>query len=161
MEKLFMQRMGAIESKRTAPDTKQAKPSSEKLQALENELRTDTMQAKEQQNNQAATGQGGQYGTDGQRRMQMKYDPQDMTYQLYGNHIGDFSSMLKQMTTDTQGATDAMQLSTLASKSEIVRLEDENEQWAMITAQFGLTSRSDKVLKLARKTSKLDSGLGW
>ena len=159
MEKLFMQRIGSVQQAKANPGEIGTKPSSDKLTQLEAELRNDTMKAKQEQNNQSAG--GAQQPTNEQRRMQMKYDPQTQDYNLYGNQLGDFSTLLKQMTTDVEGGTNAMQLSTLESKKEIVRLEDANEQWDMITSQFGLTSRGDKVVKKAMKTNKLDGNSSW
>lgn len=155
MNRLFTHKVAASLNAQTDPTSRTTKPSSAKLDALEQELRDDTIDTK---TSMVAQGQGQGTGTAQQKQMLAMYDPQNTDYNYYGSIVGDYTNLISQMADDRQGATTAMKLSTVEAKPEADRMQNSEDQWNLLAIQFGLQSRSEKVVKKAMKISKLGAG---
>ena len=129
-----------------------AKPSIDKLDGLERELRDATMESREEMTSQM---NGAGTGTAEQRSMVERFDPQNKDVNYYGKVLGDYSAILSQMNSDTSSATAAMNLSTKEAKAETTRLS--SESFDMLSNQFGLTRQSEDSFKKARKTTLMSS----
>jgi hypothetical protein len=134
-------------------DNKNEKPDVARLDALERELRDATVQSKSEMSSQL---QGTGSGTQEQKTMIEKYDPQNKTLNYYGTVLGDYSTLLGQMENNLSSATSAMTLSTLEAKSEGSRLSS-TDSYGMISNQFGLSRQSEETYKKAKKNHKLSS----
>lgn len=159
MNNLFLAQVSHAFTPPTPNGEKKQPPSSAKLSALEEELRRNTMQERTEQTSQA---QGtSQQGTDEQRSMIARFDPQNKTFNTYGNVLGDYDTILKQMQTDVTGASTEMELSTLESKKETTRMALDGSHYLMLSHQFGLNANSARVLKKAKKHSRLSADESW
>jgi hypothetical protein len=133
---------------------KQTEVKSEKIQQFEQQLRRQTVDTIQQVTSQQ---QGnGQFATRDQAEMINAFAPQDTNFNTYANKLGDYSRLLNEMSNVTNGAVEAMSLSTLLSKTPITRVEN-NNTLAMLTNQFGLNSQADRVAKKARKNPRMSA----
>ena len=145
------------------PANKKQKPDvpaqSDKLDALEKELRMDSKQQKVQQANMSAG--NAQLPTADQRQKLQQIAPTDAGYKYFGNKLGDYSSLLSQMKTDSLRLAQPMLASTLENQKESHKLAAANEQFSLLSNQFGLNARADKVFKKAKKYPKLSNQSSW
>jgi hypothetical protein len=157
MQQAKMQSAFLPSAKQPAPKVKQPKavmPPSAKILAMEQAMRSDTIQQKTAQ--ESASQGGAETPTPKQKDMINKFDPQNTMYRDFGNKLGDYSSTLNQMVQTSNAATVAMSLSTLESKKPSVNMATSTvEQFQMLNSEFGLDSRANRVYKKARKYSRL------
>jgi hypothetical protein len=145
------------------PSNKKQKPDvpaqSDKLDQLEKELRMDNKQQKTQQANMTAG--TAQAPTTDQRQKLQQMAPTDANYKYFANKLGDYSSLLSQMRTDSERLAQPMLASTLENQKESHKLAAANEQFSLLSNQFGLNARADKVFKKAKKYPKLSNQSSW
>ena len=134
--------------------TKREEPAqSSKLDALEQELRSEGKQQQEQQESQLAGGAAAP--TPDQRQKLQQYAPRDAGYRYYGNKLADYSTLLGQQREDSAKFLQPMLASTLESAKESHKLASANRQMDYLSSQFGLNARSQRVWKKAKKTPKM------
>jgi len=147
----FAQR-NAIQKMNAKPD---APVSSAKIQSLEQELRSDTMEQKTAITSELAGNASKPTREQGIRLERI--GEQQSQFHSQSNPLGDYSTLLKQMQEDITGASNAMLYSTLGSKTETQKLATANEQYNMIASQFNLANQSEKSFKNAKKYKRLSS----
>ena len=128
---------------------------SKKLDALEAELRSETKEQKTELNNELA-GAAPVPTTDTRQKLQ-QLAPRDVEYRYYGNKLGDYSTLLRQMQTDAQRMVQPMLASTLENQKESHKLVSANDDLSMLANQFGLHARSARVYKKAKKVGKMNA----
>jgi hypothetical protein len=145
----FNSALGTVEKK------EQDTPSTDKINALEEELRTDVIESKEQLTNELAG--NASVPTKEQEKKLDYLNLQNKTFNSRPNPLGSYDELLSQMTTDIQRASQAMVYSNLTSKKEGARLTSSESQFSLLNSQFGLNSKSDKPFKNAKKYPKLSA----
>ena len=128
---------------------------SEKLDALEKELRTENKQQASQQASESA-GNASTPTPDMREKLQ-QLAPKDVDFKFYGNKLSDYSTLLTQMRTDAQRIAQPMLASTLENKKESFKLAQANNELAMLASQFGLNARADRVYKRAKKNPRMSA----
>ena len=128
---------------------------SEKLDALEKELRSENKEQAAQQANQSAG--NAQTPTPDMRQKLQQLAPTDVGFKYYGNKLGDYSTLLQQMRTEAQRVAQPMLASTLENKKESFKLAQANDELAMLANQFGLNARADRVYKKAKKKPRMSA----
>ena len=161
MQSLFQQSYNTalmqMDNKKQKPDVP---AQSDKLDQLEKELRMDNKQQKTQQANMSAG--NAQIPTTDQRQKLQMYAPTDANFKYYENKLGNYSSLLSQMRTDSERLAQPMLASTLETgQKESHKLAAANEQFSLLSNQFGLNARADKVFKKAKKYPKLSNQSSW
>ena len=126
---------------------------SSKLDALEQELRSEGKTSQQQQDSQLAGNAAAP--TPDQRQKLQQYAARDAGFRYYGNRLGDYSGLLSQQREDAAKFAQPMLASTLESAKESHKLASANRQMDYLSSQFGLNVRSQRVWKKAKKTPKM------
>ena len=146
--------MNSVAEQQGPKKTKREEPTqSSKLDALEQELRSEGKQQQQQQDSQLAGGAAAP--TPDQRQKLQQYAPRDAGFRYYGNKLGDYSTLLSQQREDSARFTQPMLSSTLESQKESHKLASANRQMDFLSSQFGLNARSTRVWKKAKKNNKM------
>ena len=132
---------------------------SEKLDALEKELRSEAKSDKTKRSSEIA-GNASQPTPDQRQKLQ-QYAPRDANFKYYGNKLGDYSTLLAQQRQDAQRIAQPMLASTLESQKESHKLANANEQYSMLANQFGLNVRADRIWKKAKKKTRMSAQSSW
>ena len=132
---------------------------SEKLDALEKELRSEAKSDKTKRSSEIA-GNASQPTPDQRQKLQ-QYAPRDANFKYYGNKLGDYSTLLAQQRQDAQRIAQPMLASTLESQKESHKLANANEQYNMLANQFGLNVRADRIWKKAKKNPRMSAQSSW
>ena len=160
MQSLFQQSYNTalmqMDNKKQKPDVP---AQSDKLDQLEKELRMDNKQQKTQQANMSAG--NAQIPTTDQRQKLQMYAPTDAGFRYYENKLRNYSSLLSQMRTDSERLAQPMLASTIENQKEANKLAQANEQFSLLSNQFGLNHRADKTFKKAKKNPKLSNQSSW
>ena len=136
--------------------TKREEPAqSSKLDALEQELRSEGKSSQVQQDSQLAGNAA--VPTPDQRQKLQQYAPRDANFRYFGNKLGDYSGLLSQQREDAARFTQPMLASTLESQKESHKLASANAQLNYLSSQFGLNTRSTRVWKKAKKYPKMNN----
>ena len=136
--------------------TKREEPAqSSKLDALEQELRSEGKSSQVQQDSQLAGNAA--VPTPDQRQKLQQYAPRDANFRYFGNKLGDYSGLLSQQREDAARFTQPMLASTLESQKESHKLASANTQLNYLSSQFGLNTRSTRVWKKAKKYPKMNN----
>ena len=136
--------------------TKREEPAqSSKLDALEQELRSEGKSSQVQQDSQLAGNAAAP--TLDQRQKLQQYAPKDAGFRYFGNKLGDYSGLLSQQREDAARFTQPMLASTLESQKESHKLASANTQLNYLSSQFGLNTRSTRVWKKAKKYPKMNN----
>ena len=143
----------------SGPPKKDVPAQSEKLDALEKELRSEAKSDKTQRSSEAA-GNASQPTPDQRQKLQ-QYAPRDATYKYFGNKLGDYSTILAQQRQDAQRIAQPLMLSTLESQKESHKLANANEQYNLLANQFGLNARADRIFKKAKKNPRMSAQTSW
>ena len=157
--KSFQNNYGASMMENVAQQGAPKKPKSQepaqssKLDALEQELRSDDKAKQVQQDSQAAGNAAAP--TPDQRQKLQQYAPRDAGFRYFGNKLGDYSGLLSQQREYAQRIAQPMLASTLESAKESHKLASANRQMDYLSSQFGLNARSQRVWKKAKKTPKM------
>ena len=157
--KSFQNNFGASMMETVAQQQGPKKPKKEepvqssKLDALEQELRSEEKSSQVKQDSQAAGGAAAP--TPDQRQKLQQYAPRDAGFRYFGNKLGDYSGLLSQQREDAARFAQPMLASTLESAKESHKLASANRQMDYMASQFGLNARSARVLKKARKNPKM------
>ena len=93
---------------------------SEKLDALEKELRSEAKSDKTKRSSETA-GNASQPTPDQRQKLQ-QYAPRDANFKYYGNKLGDYSTLLAQQRQDAQRIAQPLLASTLESQKESHKL---------------------------------------
>jgi hypothetical protein len=126
-----------------------------KIKALEEELRSDTIEQKTDLTSEIA-GNASQ-PTKGQGIKLEAIGEQQKSFNSRSNPLGDYTTLLKQMQDDITGASNAMLHSTLESKHETEKLGSASDQFQMLNSQFNLNAMSEQSVKRAKKQKRLSS----
>ena len=132
---------------------------SEKLDALEKELRSEAKSDKTKRSSEIA-GNASQPTPDQRQKLQ-QYAPRDANFKYYGNKLGDYSSILAQQRQDAMRIAQPLLASTLESQKESHKLANANEQYSMLANQFGLNVRADRIWKKAKKNPRMSAQSSW
>ena len=157
--KSFQTNFGASMMENVAQQGAQKKPKKEepaqssKLDALEQELRSEEKNSQMKQDSQLAGGAAAP--TPDQRQKLQQYAPRDAGFRYFGNKLGDYSTLLRQQRQDSARFTQPMLSSTLESQKESHKLASANRQMDYMASQFGLNARSTRVWKKAKKYPKM------
>ena len=143
----------------SAPPKKDVPAQSQKLDALEKELRSEAKADKTQRSSEIA-GNASQPTPDQRQKLQ-QYAPKDASYKYFGNKLGDYSTLLAQQRQDAQRIAQPMLASTLESQKESHKLASANEQYNMLANQFGLNVRADRIFKKAKKNPRMSAQSSW
>ena len=143
--------------KKTKRETEPAQSS--KLDALEQELRSEGKSSQQQQDSQIAGGAAAP--TPDQRQKLQQYAPREAGFRYYGNRLGDYSTLLSQQREDAARFTQPMLSSTIESQKESHKLVSANSQMNYMASQFGLNARSTRVWKKAKKYPKMENQSTW
>ena len=143
----------------SGPPKKDVPAQSEKLDALEKELRSEAKADKTQRSSEIA-GNASQPTPDQRQKLQ-QYAPKDASYKYYGHKLGDYSTLLAQQRQDAQRIAQPMLASTLESQKESHKLASANEQYNMLANQFGLNVRADRIFKKAKKNPRMSAQSSW
>ena len=136
--------------------TKREEPAqSSKLDALEQELRSEGKSSQTKTDSQLAGNASAP--TPDQRQKLMQYAPRDAGFRYYGNKLGDYSGLLSQQREDAAKFAQPMLASTLESQKESHKLASANTQLNYLSSQFGLNTRSTRVWKKAKKYPKMNN----
>ena len=136
--------------------TKREEPAqSSKLDALEQELRSEGKSSQTKTDSQLAG--NAEAPTPDQRQKLMQYAPRDAGFRYYGNKLGDYSGLLSQQREDAAKFAQPMLASTLESQKESHKLASANTQLNYLSSQFGLNTRSTRVWKKAKKYPKMNN----
>ena len=136
-------------------NVKDGPANSGKIEALEAELRSDTIEQKESLSSELA-GNASQ-PTKGQGIRLEAIGEQQASFKSRSNPLGDYTNLLKQMEDDMAGASNAMLYSTLDSKKETLKMASADDQYNMLASQFNLDHRSEQSVKRAKKLKRLSS----
>ena len=137
-------------------DDKKSDPiQSDKLDALEKELRSETKTREGARVNELAM--NASVPTLDTRRKLEQLAPKDVEYKYYGNKLGDYSNLLKQMKTDAERLAQPMLASTLENQKESHKLAQANDQLSMLANQFGLNARANRMFKKAKKNPRMNA----
>ncbi len=142
------EQQGPKKTKREEPPVQ-----SGKLDALEQELRSEGKSSQLQQDSQLAGNAAAP--TPDQRQKLQQYAPKDAGFRYYGNKLGDYSGLLSQQREDAARFTQPMLASTLESQKESHKLASANRQMDYMASQFGLNARAQRVWKKAKKYPKM------
>jgi hypothetical protein len=149
------QMMQTVAEQQGPKKTKREEPAqSSKLDALEQELRSEGKSSQQQQDSQLAGNAAAP--TPDQRQKLQQYAPRDANFRYFGNKLGDYSTLLSQQREDAARFTQPMLSSTLESQKESHKLVSANTQLNYMASQFGLNARSNRVWKKAKKVSKMN-----
>ena len=157
--KSFQNNFGATMMENVAQQGAPKKPKSQepaqssKLDALEQELRSEGKSSQQQQDSQLAGNAAAP--TPDQRQKLQQYAPRDAGFRYFGNKLGDYSGLLSQQRGDAAKFAQPMLASTLESQKESHKLASANRQMDYMASQFGLNARSQRVWKKAKKTPKM------
>ena len=132
---------------------------SEKLDALEKELRSEAKSDKTKRSSEIA-GNASQ-PTPNQRQKLQQYAPRDANFKYYGNKLGDYSTLLAQQRQDAQRIAQPLLMGTLESQKKSHKLANANEQYNMLANQFGLNVRADRIWKKAKKNPRMSAQSSW
>ena len=135
------------------PKSQEPPAQSSKLDALEQELRSEGKTSQQQQDSQLAGNAAAP--TPDQRQKLQQYAARDSDFRYFGNKLGDYSGLLSQQREDAARFAQPMLASTLESQKESHKLASANRQMDYMASQFGLNARSQRVLKKARKNPKM------
>ena len=134
-----------------------------KLDALEKEFGDDTKQEIMSIQNQTLGVSG--RPTTKQRRMQVMYDPEEPDVPHESNFLDGYTRLIKDTTANQQALFDSiipMDASVMAHKTlSITATDDNNDRLHMIANQFGLSVKSLKTEKKAKKHRKIDMQSNW
>ena len=159
--KSFQNNFGASMMETVAQQQGPKKPKKEepaqssKLDALEAELRSENKEQKTELSNELAG--AASTPTPDMRQKLQQYAPSDVGFKYYGNKLGDYSTLLRQMQTDAQRMVQPMLASTLENQKESHKLVSANDDLSMLANQFGLHARSARVYKKAKKVGKMNA----
>ena len=146
--------MNSVSEQQGPKKTKREEPAqSSKLDALEQELRSEGKSSQTKTDSQLAG--NAEAPTPDQRQKLMQYAPRDAGFRYYGNKLGDYSTLLSQQREDAARFTQPMLSSTLESQKESHKLASANRQMDYMASQFGLNARSTRVWKKAKKYPKM------
>ena len=150
------QMMQTVAEQQGPKKTKREEPQqSNKLDALEAELRSESKSSQQQQDSQLAGNAAAP--TPDQRQKLQQYAPRDAGFRYFGNKLGDYSGLLSQQREDAARFTQPMLASTLESQKESHKLASANTQLNYLSSQFGLNTRSTRVWKKAKKYPKMNN----
>ena len=134
-----------------------------KLDALEKEFGDDTKQEIMSIQNQTLGVSG--RPTTKQRRMQVMYDPEEPDVPHESNFLDGYTRLIKDTTANQQALFDSiipMDASVMAHKTlSITATDNNNDRLHMIANQFGLSAKSLKTEKKAKKHRKIDMQSNW
>ena len=149
--------MNSVTEQQGPKKTKREEPAqqSSKLDALEQELRSEGKSSQTKTDSQLAG--NAEAPTPDQRQKLMQYAPRDAGFRYYGNKLGDYSTLLSQQREDAAKFAQPMLASTLESQKEAHKLVSANTQMNYMASQFGLNSRSTRVWKKAKKYPKMSN----
>ena len=148
--------MNSVTEQQGPKKTKREEPAqSSKLDALEQELRSEGKSSQVQQDSQLAGNAA--VPTPDQRQKLQQYAPRDANFRYFGNELGDYSGLLSQQREDAARFTQPMLASTLESQKESHKLASANTQLNYLSSQFGLNTRSTRVWKKAKKYPKMNN----
>ena len=145
--------MQTVEQQQGPKKKREETAQSSKLDALEQELRSEGKSSQQQQDSQLAGNAAAP--TPDQRQKLQQYAPRDAGFRYYGNKLGDYSTLLSQQREDAARFTQPMLSSTLESQKESHKLASANRQMDYMASQFGLNARSTRVWKKAKKYPKM------
>jgi hypothetical protein len=128
---------------------------SSKISALEEELRSDTIEQKTTLTSEIAG--NASVPTKGQGIRLEAIGEQQKSFKSRSNPLADYTSLLKQMQDDITGASNAMLHSTLESKHETDKLGSTNDQFQMLNSQFNLNAMLEQSVKKAKKQKRLSA----
>ena len=137
----------------SASRVKKPDAQSSKITALEDELRSDTIEQKTSSTSERA-GNASQPTAEQSIRLEA-IGEQQASFGSRSNPLASYTTLLAQMQNDITGASDAMLYSTLDGKHENQKLANASEQYSMLATQFNLQSRGEESIKKARKFRKL------
>ena len=143
----------------SGPPKKDVPAQSEKLDALEKELRSENKSDKTVRSSETA-GNASQPTPDQRQKLQ-QYAPRDANYKYYGNKLSDYSTLLAQQRQDAMRIAQPMLHSTLESQKESHKLAQANEQYSMLANQFGINARADRIWKKAKKNPRMSAQSSW
>ena len=148
--------MNSVSEQQGPKKTKREEPAqSSKLDALEQELRSEGKSSQTNTDSQLAGNASAP--TPDQRQKLMQYAPRDAGFRYYGNKLGDYSGLLSQQREDAAKFAQPMLASTLESQKESHKLASANTQLNYLSSQFGLNTRSTRVWKKAKKYPKMNN----
>ena len=148
--------MNSVTEQQGPKKTKREEPAqSSKLDALEQELRSEGKSSQTKTDSQLAG--NAEAPTPDQRQKLMQYAPRDAGFRYYGNKLGDYSGLLSQQREDAAKFAQPMLASTLESQKESHKLASANTQLNYLSSQFGLNTRSTRVWKKAKKYPKMNN----
>jgi hypothetical protein len=148
--------MNSVSEQQGPKKTKREEPAqSSKLDALEQELRSEGKSSQTKTDSQLAG--NAEAPTPDQRQKLMQYAPRDAGFRYYGNKLGDYSGLLSQQREDAAKFAQPMLASTLESQKESHKLASANTQLNYLSSQFGLNTRSTRVWKKAKKYPKMNN----
>ncbi len=100
-----------------------------------------------------------------QRRMQVMYDPEEDVVPHESEFVSGYMKLIRDTDANTQALFDSiipMDANVMAHRSLSVGATDNNnERLHMISNQFGLSARSLKTEKKAKKHRKIDMQVNW
>ena len=148
--------MNSVSEQQGPKKTKREEPAqSSKLDALEQELRSEGKSSQTKTDSQLAG--NAEAPTPDQRQKLMQYAPRDAGFRYFGNKLGDYSGLLSQQREDAAKFAQPMLASTLESQKESHKLASANTQLNYLSSQFGLNTRSTRVWKKAKKYPKMNN----
>ena len=148
--------IGSRKKQKPSEDTLEA--SGEKCSDLENVLRQQKIEMKQETENS-----GGTLPNEQQKQDITKYVQQDGLVHKFANELGNYSNVTSQMSHLNYEFVRAMDVSTLDSKSELYRVDQLNNSMVgqMLASQHGIMHASKKALKRNAKVHKLSTQDSW
>ena len=85
-----------------------------------------------------------------QRRLGLHYE--DRQYGIDGGRLGDYSNVTRQQTNDSLEATRAMNVQTINSMDDLVRIRLANQSYSALAGQMSLNQIEHKAFKKYKKS---------
>ena len=137
--------------------------STKKLLDLEKEFTDDAVDEVKSIQNQTLGVSG--RPTVAQRKMQVSYDPEEPLEKADSGFLDGYARLIKDTNTNLQAVFESiipMNVDVMAHRSlSDNAMKDNNERLHMITNQFGMSAKSIKTEKKARKHKRIDNQVNW
>ncbi len=139
------------------------KDSAKKLRDLESEFQDDAVTETKSIQNQTLGVSG--RPTPAQRKMQVVYDPEEPIIKPTSDFVDGYSRLVADTNTNMQALYESilpMNVTVMSHRSlGDTAINTNNENMNMISNQFGMSIRSQKTEKKAKKFRRIDSQVNW